>query len=447
MLTQALFRTPRRAVPIPTQHPCESQRAIDDLLVILLPMKKKLLLFEDEGVANLLPLVFWRSVFELQIGRKIVLDRTVQRLGLPVAGVWTRDWIARVAAQRCGAPANQPTPKTALLVNGRWIFDEAVKFPKAPCVGVVDSDIAYIVCDAKLAGRLRPSDLLDTARREAALEGVARHPATGRFLTYPWEIISDLPKLLESDWQVGDASIESELDEHLVLESRDRIHVGERTRIHPTALINTTEGPVYISHDVQIGAYCIIDGPAYIGPCTQILPHAWLHGGNAIGPVCRIGGEVHRCVIHAYTNKYHTGFLGHAYVGSWVNIGAGANNSNLKNTYGKIRVPINGTNIETGLQFFGAIIADHAKLGINATIPTGAVIGLSASIAASRAIPRYIPSFSWVTDDELSAGDPLRLLDVASAAMARRDVDMTDDEVELFLDLGTRVSSFEASAR
>ncbi len=410
-------------------------------------MNKTLFLFEDEGFVGLLPLVFWRSVFELRVGRKIVLDRTAQRLGCPVAGVWTRDWIAPVAAVRCGAPANRRVAAKNVLVNGRWVLDEPVKFGKPPCVGLVDSEVAYIVCDAKLAAKLRPDDLLDPERRASALEGIPARPAPGRLIHYPWEIVGDLSASLEADWEEGDASIESKLDKRLVLSERDRIHVGERTRIHPTAVIDATDGPVFIGSDVQIGAYCVIEGPAYIGPGSAIRPHAWLHGGNALGPVCRVGGELNGCVFGGYSNKQHAGFLGHSYVGSWVNIGAGATNSNLKNTYGKIRVPINGVNVDTDRQFFGAIIGDHAKIGINATIPTGAVLGMSAMASSGGTLPKYIPSFSWVTDDAIKLGDPLRLLDVAVAGMVRRGVDITDEEVELMLDLGTRVKSFEAAAR
>ncbi len=406
-------------------------------------MAKSLVLFEDEGFVHLLPLVFWRSIFELQVGRKIVLDRTAQRLGLPVGGVWTRDWVAPVAAQRCGAPSNRPVNKDTVLVNGRWLFDEPVKFPKAPCVGVVNTDIAYIVSDADLAQRLKPADLLDASRREAVLEGIDRKDAGGRFFRYPWEIVGDVGRLLESDWQPADAGIESDLDRGLILEDRERIHIGERVRIHPTAVIRAAEGPVYLCDDLEIGPYSIIEGPAYIGPGSQVKPHTWLRGGTAVGPVCRIAGEILQCVINGYTNKQHAGFLGHAYVGSWVNIGAGATNSNLKNTYGTVRVPVNGVNVDTGLRFFGAIIGDHAKIGINATIPSGAVIGLAASIASSEMLPKYIPSFSWVTQGGVGAGDPLRLLDAASEAMARRQVDMTDAEVELLLDLGTRVRAYE----
>ena len=166
-------------------------------------------------------------------------------------------------------------------------------------------------------------------------------------------------------------------------------------------------------------------------------------GGNSLGPVCKVGGEVSGCVIDGYTNKQHAGYLGRAYVGSWCNLGAGTSNSDLKNTYGPVRVPIVGKEVDTGRVLFGAIVGDHAKLGINTVIPTGAVVGFSVMAASGRVLPKYIPSFGWFTDAGLGRGDPARLLDAATVMMARREVDMTDDEVELFLELGEWVHEIE----
>ena len=402
-----------------------------------------IVLFEDEGYVNLLPLTWWRTVFELRVGRKIILDRTAQALGTPIAGVWTRDWIAPIAAQRCGAPANRPINDGVILVNGRWLFDGEVSFPSAPCAGTIGDEIVYVICDAELAGKLSAAGLLDPRARADALEDVERVEAPGRLVRYPWEIIRDLPDLITADWKPSDASVESELSGNVCVEPADRIHVGARTRIHPTAVIDATAGPIFISHDVQIGAYAVIEGPTYLGPGTQVSPGAWLHGGNTIGPVCKIGGELEACVIQGYTNKQHGGFLGHAFVGSWVNFGAGAVNSNLKNTYGSVRVSLNRVEIDTGQMFFGAIIGDHAKVGINATIPAGAIIGMAASIITSRVVPRSIPSFAWVTEEGVREGDPARMLDVATKAMSRRGIDMTDEEVELFLHLGDIIRPFE----
>jgi len=406
---------------------------------------KSIVLFEDEGFVDLLPLLFWRSLFELQVGRKVIMDRIAQRLGMSVAGVWTRDWVAKVAAQRCGAPANNPLSTPAILVNGRWLFDGPVKFPQAPCVGVAeDGGIAYIVCDEALATKLTPNDLLDKAHRERTLHDVRRESASGRLLRYPWEVIRDLRELLRSDWDPADAGVESKIDKHTAIGPTDLIHIGQRSHVHATAIIDAAEGPIFIGDDVVIGPYSILEGPLYLGPDSIVHPHSRLHGGNAIGPLCKVAGELDGCILHGYTNKQHNGFLGHAYVGSWVNIGAGSNNSDLKNTYGHIRVPINGVEVDSEQTFFGAIIGDHAKVGINASIPTGAVIGMAASIAATTMLPKFVPSFAWVTDKCVSPGDPHRALDVARAVMKRRNVDMTDDEVELFTDLGQRVQQFEA---
>jgi UDP-N-acetylglucosamine diphosphorylase/glucosamine-1-phosphate N-acetyltransferase len=404
---------------------------------------KKIVLFEDEGFSDLLPLVYWRSVFEVRLDRRILLDRAAQMLGVPVSGVWTRDWIARVAQQRCGTPANTGVDDSTVLVNGRWLTEGPVEWPKGPCVGVAGGEVVYVVCDAALANDLAPRDLLEPARRAEALEGVPVEPAPGRMLRYPWEIVCNLHDALEANWRDANAGVEIDLDRRVALQREDRIHIGQRVKVHSTAVISAEKGAVYISEGVTIGAQAVIEGPVYIAPNSVINPHAWVHGGNSIGPLCKIGGEVHGCVIQGYSNKQHDGFLGHAYVGSWVNLGAGTINSDLKNTYGTIRVPITGQDVDSGQMFFGSIVGDFVRTGINTTIPTGAVIGTGAVVATSRILPKFVPSFAWLTDDGLTEGDAGRLLDVATTVMARRNVDMTDAEVELFLDLPTRASSIE----
>ena len=400
-----------------------------------------MVLFEDVGYANLQPLLGWRSLFELRIGRKIVLDRMAQILGLPVVGVWTRPRMAGVAAQRCGAPANGRLPENTLLVNGRWLPSGPVDFPAAPCAGVVGDDVAFVICDRKLAERLAPEEMLNRERLRGALYGVPRVAATGRLIGYPWDVIANLRDSLKEDWCEPDACIETELDPRVDLEHVDRIHIGQNSQIHPTAVIDASTGPVFISHNVHVGPYCVIEGPAYIGPGSRINPHAWLHDGVATGACCKIGGEIDGCIFHGYTNKQHNGFLGHAYVGSWVNIGAGANNSDLKNTYSSVRVTLENGEVDTEQMFFGAVIGDHAKLCINASLPTGAVVGVAAVVATTRFTPKSVPAFAWLTDEQLSPGKPDLLLDVATRMMVRRNVDMTDAEVELFLELGERQSN------
>ncbi|MCH8146462.1 MAG: hypothetical protein IH987_00490 [Planctomycetes bacterium] len=404
---------------------------------------KGIVLFDDRGFSDLLPLTLWRSIGELRLGRKLLLDRTAQRLGLPIVGIWSHAWLAAVAAHRCGAPANKPIEEGGVLVNSRWLVDETPEFSPSPHVGVVGDEVAFVVVDRKLADGLRPNDFLDHSAEEEALSGLPRMEVGGRMIRYPWDIIGHVGELLVQDWRSSEAVIESELDARVLLVGKDSIHIAQNVTIHPTAVIDGSFGPVYISHDVLIGPYVVLEGPAYIGPGTRVNPHAYLHGGVGIGPMCKIGGEIDTCILDGYANKQHSGFLGHAYVGSWVNIGAGAENSDLKNTYSTVRVPIGGSEVDTGTLFFGCVIGDHAKIGINASIPTGAVIGFAAMIATTRLLPKFVPSFGWLTEDGLATGKVDLMLDAATRMMVRRNVDMTDEEVELFLENGDRAKALE----
>jgi UDP-N-acetylglucosamine diphosphorylase/glucosamine-1-phosphate N-acetyltransferase len=413
-------------------------------LTIRALMTRRIVLFEDEAFAHFLPLTYSRSVFELRHGRKILLDRSAQRLGQPVHGIWTRDWIAHVAQLRCGAPANVGVDGRSVLVNGRWLMEGPIDWPAHACVGLSDGQIAYIVCDDALAQRLAPDDLLVADRREAVLAGLPRHETGGYLLSYPWDIVCNVAEALERDWDPAEAVLESPLDPRTHITNPAALSVAAGCRIHPTAVLDADSGPIYIGEQVTIGPLAIIEGPAYLGTGSRVSAQAWLHGGNSIGPVCKVGGELDGCVFQGYANKQHDGFLGHAYVGSWVNIGAGTINSDLKNTYGSVRVSLPGREVDSGQMFFGAILADHVKTGINTTIPTGAAIGFASVVATGKVLPKFVPSFSWLTDEGLASGDPGRLLDTAVKVMARRDVDMSDDEVELFLDLGSRTRLYEA---
>jgi hypothetical protein len=78
-----------------------------------------------------------------------------------------------------------------------------------------------------------------------------------------------------------------------------------------------------------------------------------------------------------------------------VNFGAGTTTSNLKNTYGPVRLDIAGTPIETGLQFCGSLLGDHAKTAIGTLLMTGTVIGAGASVFDAVRAPKYVAPFAW----------------------------------------------------
>jgi len=393
---------------------------------------------------RLAPLTYWRSVFELRSGRKTLLDRAANRLGLAVSGLWTRDWIADVARQRFMMPVNAALEPGAVLVNGRWLMDAPVDFPPPPFAATQDSQIVYLSCDATLAARLEPADLLEPDRRARLLDSVECAPIEAVMLDYLWTLVDRNADALLADWSGGDRSIEGQVSSSAVVLEPDFVRIGPQAVVDPTAVIDARQGPIYIDEGARISPHTLIVGPAYIGPGSVIKPHSYIHGGTTIGPMCKVAGEIDACIISGYTNKQHEGFLGHSYVGSWVNLGAGTVNSDLKNTYGPVRIPLNGRETDTNLTFFGAVIGDHVKTGIQQTLATGTVLGFAAMASCSRILPRFLPSFSWLTDEGTVPGDPERLLKTAVRVMDRRRVTCSEAEEKLFRALPRISQAYES---
>jgi hypothetical protein len=150
--------------------------------------------------------------------------------------------------------------------------------------------------------------------------------------------------------------------------------------------------------------------------------------------MCRVGGEVEESIIHGYSNKYHDGFLGHAYVGEWVNLGALTTNSDLKNDYGTVEVYVQGKPVDSQDTKVGVFIGDHTKTGIGCLFNTGTVVGMmSLLIPDGEPFPKTIPSFCWYFRGRVSRGRGLKpLIETARIATGRRNVELTEADAELF---------------
>jgi UDP-N-acetylglucosamine diphosphorylase/glucosamine-1-phosphate N-acetyltransferase len=191
--------------------------------------------------------------------------------------------------------------------------------------------------------------------------------------------------------------------------------------IEPFVLFDVSAGPIWIEQGVTIRAFTRLAGPAWIGRSTTIL------GGNvsasSIGPHCKVRGEIEATVIHGYSNKAHDGFLGHAYVGRWVNLGALTTNSDLKNNYGTVRIWTPDGETDTGEKKIGCLLGDHVKTAIGTMFGTGTVVGAGANVFGAEPPPKYVPPFAWGNPDV--AWDLDRVLQAAEIAMGRRDVPLT----------------------
>jgi len=189
--------------------------------------------------------------------------------------------------------------------------------------------------------------------------------------------------------------------------------------VEPGVVFDTTHGPVVLESGVEVRSGTRLEGPLWIGANARVM------GGpiraSAIGPRCTVRGEISTSVFLGYANKAHDGFLGHSVIGRWANLGAGTITSNLKNTYGPIRLEVAGTAIETGQVNVGALIGDHAKTAIGTLLSTGTVVGTGASVFDAVRPPRYVPPFAWGGDgDARMTRDGF--LRVAGRVLPRRDV-------------------------
>ena len=193
--------------------------------------------------------------------------------------------------------------------------------------------------------------------------------------------------------------------------------------VEPGVTFDVRRGVVVIEQNAYVKGGTRLEGPVYVGPGSEILGGS-IHG-SVIGPRCKVRGEVSDSVFIGYANKAHDGFLGHSIIGRWVNLGAGTTTSNLKNTYGPIRLAVGDHEIETGRQFLGTLFGDHAKTAIGTMLSTGATIGVGANVFGFASSPKHVPPFAWGSTGATMERDGF--LKIAERVLPRRRVEVTDD--------------------
>ncbi len=189
--------------------------------------------------------------------------------------------------------------------------------------------------------------------------------------------------------------------------------------LEPGVVLDARKGAIILERGVDVRAGTRIEGPSRIDHDTLLLGGQLRH--VSAGPHCRIHGEVSTTVFAGYANKSHDGFLGHSVVGEWVNLGAGTITSNLKNTYGAIRLDVGATRVETGRTNLGTLFGDHVKTAIGTLLPTGAVIGTGANLFGAPRAAKWVVPFAWGGDrDERQAVDAF--IATAKRILPRRQV-------------------------
>ncbi len=207
----------------------------------------------------------------------------------------------------------------------------------------------------------------------------------------------------------------------------ENIYIDKTAHIQQFVSLQAEIGPIVIDKGAVIRSFSTIDGPAYIGKNT-LIDGAKIRSGTSIKHHCKIGGEVEASIIESYSNKHHEGFIGHSYMGSWVNIGAMATTSDLKNNYGEVRINTGSKTISTGTNKFGSVICDYTKVGIGLMLNTGTIIGIGCNLfMEAPPYPKYIPHFQWGLKNTYRED---RWIEDIKIIMSRRQVELSDAKVE-----------------
>jgi len=399
----------------------------------------KILVFEDEHVADLYPLVYLRPVFELRCGARSLLEKVRHAFAGHTVYLETRDELDAVASERHGADvvnshqAAQPDADLLLVNAAAILTSEPASYGEREMVGCTeDGRFIWAFLKAETVKRLGAPAGIGLA--QMAAEELPREVVDDVLVRYPWDLVNHNPAQIEADF--GNFYTPQRKSEPLrgaaMIGPAENLYIGRDVELQPHTWLDCREGPVIVEDGALISAHTSIKGPAFIGEGTRLY-EARVRGGCSFGPQCRVGGEVEQSIIHACSNKYHVGFLGHSYVGEWVNLGALTTNSDLKNDYTAVKVRLADREVDTGLLKLGAFIGDHTKTSIGTLLNTGSVIGIMCNlVAGSSVLPKHIPSFCWYFRDRISKGMGVEYaISTARAAMARRGVELTEAMVEL----------------
>lgn len=379
-----------------------------------------LYLYDDARARSFAPFALTRPISELCAGALVTRRRWSRLCREAAAGAIAAPHLGEFVEFDAPPPAAGVMPRGSIVANSRCLPTG----DRAP-----DADMW--ICGGKIAAvRLAaPLDVERLADGTLALESLAGPAAThqslpGRWVERVWDYIRDLTTQLNEDipalagglelQPAGEATIGSTvLGHHPVFVERGAV-------IEPYVVIDVTAGPVVIGRGAKLQAFTRIVGPCAIGPDSVVV--ADRIAASSIGERCRVHGELSTSVVLGHTNKSHDGFVGHSYLGRWVNLGAGTITSNLKNTYGPVQVWTPDGFRDTGMTFLGSLVGDYARTGIGTRLTTGSVIGAGANLFSTGVAPKVVPAFAWGDSEPFDSFALAKFLEVAERQMERRDV-------------------------
>jgi UDP-N-acetylglucosamine diphosphorylase/glucosamine-1-phosphate N-acetyltransferase len=370
------------------------------------------ILFDGPNRAALLPFTYTRPVADIRIGIMTIREKWELYLGVTTTTV-TEDYLSDKYPM--------VEMEQNIMINASYIPNEALvnqikNLKENQAIFDGDTMVAFY--------SLEDQEIDFNTFKTVKLKGTLLKVET------TWDIFSKNGEAIEADFKLLTANrISAPIPEQTVAFNSEAIFIEDGAEL-PLCVLNATNGPIYIGKNTEIMEGSMVRGPFALCEGSTLKMGTKIYGPTTVGPYSKVGGEVNNSVFFGYSNKGHDGFLGNSVIGEWCNLGAGTNNSNLKNNYAEVRLWSYETEnfAKTGLQFCGLMMGDHSKCGINTMFNTGTVVGVSANIFGSGFPRNFIPSFSWGGAKGFSTYRTTKAFEVAVEVMKRRDFEFSAQE-------------------
>lgn len=406
-------------------------------------------LVEDQGYRNLFPLTKTRPSFGLRCGRFTIEERITKILS-PYADRFyylMRPELWPVWKDRCGEnkPCSFGIPQEGnrLILNGRALMDERA-LNKILTFADNGESVIWLAEDTWAAVYLPAGEesfegdvLTDNRLHVSSFK--KQHYLNAPIITYTWDLTQHNAEMIQADFSYLDRRRMRlrypPLPRFTAVIDNKKLLIGQNTEIQPFVTLDARNGPIIIGDNTTIESGTYVKGPVSIGDNCLISANTKMYDNTTIGDVCKAGGEISHTIIHAFSNKRHDGFLGNAYLGEWINMGAGTTNSNLKNNYNTIQVQVDGETIDTGSQFVGLYMGDHCRTGIGTVFNTATFVGVGCNIFGEGFPPRYIEDFTWNGISEKEMYDFDKFATSVHRMMIRREAEPSREEMQLLKSL------------
>ncbi|HEV3432643.1 MAG TPA: putative sugar nucleotidyl transferase [Nitrososphaera sp.] len=400
-----------------------------------------LALFEDSYWQNFEPISLTKATFDIKIGAKTFFEEHQ----LTPEVLLTREYLASITSERHPNCTVNPTTlgSDTVFVNGLLhpgaIYLDHLFHINHTFAITADSNRRLLVARLDSKGTEYLQDCVTAGKRidvkklnvEKLTNLEDQH--TEGIISQPWDLIRVLENSLMT--QVSTMKSETQLDGDVTIVGSNTVAVEKNASVEVGTVLDVRNGGVYIGPGAYVAASRIV-GPAYIDAMTQVKQFTVIEA-SYIGYNCRIGGEIEHSIISDYTNKAHAGFIGHSYVGEWVNLGAMTTTSDLKMTYGNIKMNSSkNKKIDTGQNKIGSFFADMVKTSIGTLIYSGRRIGVSSHLYGL--VAQDVPSFTIYGTSIGARNVELNLesvIETQSKMMKRRNQTMTKAYEQLVEDV------------